>query len=95
MTFDDIVNQANERRGVHFEQLLALMDHGTTEVEQTIGAYRIACKLFREMLQGDRYGDCPVLLRRFAPHAVFGILDPAAFGANRTGPYGSRKPRRV
>jgi hypothetical protein len=58
MTFDEIVNQANERRGMRFEQLLACTDGSMAEVDQAMGMYRIACRLFRRMLQDDRYADC-------------------------------------
>ena len=58
MTFDEIVNQASERRGMGFEQLLARMDRSMSEVEQATAPYRLAHRVFREMLQGDRYADC-------------------------------------
>jgi hypothetical protein len=58
MTFDEIVNQASEKRGMGFEQLLARMDHSMSEVKQATAAYRLAYRLFRELLKGDRYADC-------------------------------------
>ena len=58
MALNEIVNQASERRGMGFEQLLARMDHSMSEVEQATAAYRLAYRLFRELLKGDRYADC-------------------------------------
>jgi hypothetical protein len=58
MTFDEIVNQASERRRMRFEQLLARIDLSMAEVEQAMGPYRITYRLFRELLEGDRYEDC-------------------------------------
>ena len=58
MTFDEIVNQASERREMGFEQLLARMDCSLSEVEQATAPYLLAYRLFRKMLQGDRYVDC-------------------------------------
>ena len=57
MTFDEIVNQASERRGMGFKQLLARIDRSMSEVEQATAPYLLAYRLFRKMLQGDRYVD--------------------------------------
>jgi hypothetical protein len=58
MTFDEIVNQASERREMGFEQLLARMDRSLSEVEQATAPYLLSYRLFRKMLQDDRYADC-------------------------------------
>jgi hypothetical protein len=83
MTFDKIVNQASERREIGFEQLLARMDRSMSEVEQATAPYLLAYNFSEDAPGRPICGlpqKSPFVLRRFVPHAVFGILDPAAFG---------------